>query len=353
VNNQRGRWIIGIVVAGIVVAFLGLSFAPLIGDTLQANKTTNRDQQQVSAVQNGTSSQSEQPSQEQLKSQERGYEAVLQKEPENENALRGLVDVRLQLGNLEGTVDPLQKLADLHPEEPSYSVLLAQTKQYLGDMEGAAGVYRKILNSRPAYVPALQGLTTLLLRTERPQAAIGLLQDTLKKAPQLEEVESGSVDVASIQLILGQVYASQERYDEAVAVYNDAISKDESDFRPVLAKALVFAEQGKVEQAKPLFSTAAELAPPKFKDQINAQLKQLEAQSKAQQSESPQSESPQSESPQSESPQSESPQSQAPQSEPPQSESPQSQAQQSEPPQSEPPQSQAQQSEPQQVSEEG
>jgi len=278
VNNQRGRWIIGIVLATVVVAFLGLSFAPLIGDTLQANRTSNPDQQPVSSVQNGTSAESEGPTQEQLKSQEKGYEAVLQREPENENALRGLVDVRLQLGNLEGTVEPLQKLAELHPEEPSYSVLLAQTKQYLGDMEGAAGVYRDILNSQPAYVPALQGLTTLLLRQERPQAAIGLLQDTLKKAPQLEEVEGSSVDVASIQLILGQVYASQERYDEAVAVYNDAISEDESDFRPVLAKALVFTEQGKVEEAKPLFSTAAELAPPKFKDQINAQLQQLEAQ---------------------------------------------------------------------------
>ncbi|NJN92403.1 MAG: tetratricopeptide repeat protein, partial [Leptolyngbyaceae cyanobacterium SL_5_14] len=79
----------------------------------------------------------------------------------------------------------------------------------------------------------------------------------------------GSVDVTSVRLILGKVYAAGERYDEAIAVYEQAIQSDRQDFRPVLAKALVLQAQGKNNEAQPLFTTAASLAPAEYKDPIN------------------------------------------------------------------------------------
>ena len=77
-----------------------------------------------------------------------------------------------------------------------------------------------------------------------------------------------------MQTILGQVYAQQERYAEAIAVYDEAMKVDEKDFRPLLGKALVLRRQGNNEEATQLFNVAGELAPSQYRDQI----KQLAAQ---------------------------------------------------------------------------
>ncbi len=207
--------------------------------------------------------------QDDLEAQARGYELVLQREPDNETALRGLLEVRIQQGNIEAAIPPLEKLAQLRPDQADYMVLLAQVKQRSGDREGAAQAYRTILTTQPGNINALQGLSDLLVAEGRPQAAIALLQDTLQTAGQANQVQPGSVDVISVQLLLGQIYAEQQRYDEAIAVYDQAIEANAQDFRPLLGKAIVLQAQGKKADADPLFASAAALAPPQFKDQIN------------------------------------------------------------------------------------
>ncbi|MCA1995280.1 MAG: tetratricopeptide repeat protein, partial [Coleofasciculus sp. S288] len=149
-----------------------------------------------------------------------------------------------------------------------YAVLLAQAKQQTGDREGAAQTYRSILASKPGNLNALQGIVSLLIQQDRPEAAIGVLQDTLKTAPQVNEIQPGTVDISSVQLLLGQVYASQQRFTEAIAIYDEAIKANKQDFRPVLAKALILKEQGRMAEAKPLFTTAVSLAPAQYKDQV-------------------------------------------------------------------------------------
>jgi tetratricopeptide (TPR) repeat protein len=209
-----------------------------------------------------------------LQAQARGYELVLQREPDNVTALRGLLQVRLELigqgvGDIKDAIAPLEKLASLNPETTEYGILLAQAKERTGDREGAAGAYRSILVSRPGEIKALQGLVNLLLVQQRPEAAIGLLQDTLKAAPAANQAKPESIDVTSVQLILGQVYAVQKRFDEAIAIYDESAKANPKDFRPTLGKAIVLKEQGKTDEAKTLFDRATELAPPNYKDQIN------------------------------------------------------------------------------------
>lgn len=68
----------------------------------------------------------------QLQAQEKGYQLVLQREPENQVALKGLVEVRLQMKNAQGAVKPLEKLVRLNPEQREYKMQLAQVRQQVG-----------------------------------------------------------------------------------------------------------------------------------------------------------------------------------------------------------------------------
>lgn len=263
VTEKRNRWIINVVLVLAVIAFVGFSLIPLIDAALKENRS------QPVAGTTPSPSASAAPKKEELEAQAKGYELVLQREPENQTALRGLLEAKLGLGDVKGAIAPLEKLSKLNPAETDYAVLLAQAKQQTNDLEGAAQAYRDILKTKPGDRNALQGLTNLLLQQKRPEAAVGLLQDTIKTAPQANKIQPNSIDVASVQVILGQVYASQKRFDEAIAVFDEAAKSNKQDFRPVLGKALILKDQGKTDAAKPLFTSAAALAPAQYKDQIN------------------------------------------------------------------------------------
>ena len=58
-----------------------------------------------------------------------GYAKVLEREPENPTALQGLVEARLQLGDLQGAIPPLEKLTELYPEQEPLKQLLVVIKQ--------------------------------------------------------------------------------------------------------------------------------------------------------------------------------------------------------------------------------
>ncbi|MBW4626990.1 MAG: Tfp pilus assembly protein PilF [Brasilonema octagenarum HA4186-MV1] len=266
-SQSRKHWMINVVLVLVLLAFVGVSVVPIFE---AFNQTP-------SSSQKSTSTRSVSPSSDlksKLENDAQGYAQVLQREPENQTALRGLLETRLQLLSLggrdiKGVIEPLEKLTQIEPEETKYAVLLAQAKQQIGDKEGAAQAYRSVLQKKPGNLEALQGMVALDLSEKRPEAAITLLQDTLNTANKANQTQPGSVDTVAVQVLLGNVYASQKNYTQASSAYDQAISKDKQDFRPVLAKATLLKEQGKAEDAKTLFTQAAALAPSQYKDEIN------------------------------------------------------------------------------------
>ncbi|MBE9174164.1 tetratricopeptide repeat protein [Synechocystis salina LEGE 06155] len=103
------------------LAFLGMMTVPML-TMLRGDANQN----QTEAPSQGT-----QPTAaeiEQLKAIAEGYEKVLQREPDNPNALQGLVEARLQMGDLAGAIAPMEKLTKIYPEEEGLKQLLAAIK---------------------------------------------------------------------------------------------------------------------------------------------------------------------------------------------------------------------------------
>jgi cytochrome c-type biogenesis protein CcmH/NrfG len=98
-------------------AFLGMMVLPMMSVF----------QEPTSAPSQTSSGQKVNP--EELKKVAQGYEKVLQREPNNPTALQGLVEVRLQLQDLPGSIAPLEKLVELYPQETQLKKLLTAIKQ--------------------------------------------------------------------------------------------------------------------------------------------------------------------------------------------------------------------------------
>ncbi len=254
------QWIINGVLIVITLTFTGISIAPLLAGILAPSPAPD-------AASNGSGQPTSE--RERLKIQIEGFEAVLKREPNNQTALAGLTDLKLQLGDIEGAVAPLETLATLNPSKPEYRLILARTKLQLKDRDGAIAEYRTILASKPGNIQALQSLVTLELQDNRPEAAIGLLQETLNAADKANKIEPNSVDKNAVLWILGELYRTQGRNSEAIATYDQIAKANAKDFRPLVGKAQILRAQGKETEAKTLFAEAAKLAPAEYRDRVN------------------------------------------------------------------------------------
>lgn len=261
-QNKRSLWM-SIVLSLMLLSLVIFSGLPLINSIFEDNQLlSNNDQVDAISPQKNA----------QLEAEASGYQKVLLREPNNETALRELLNIRLAQQDLQKAIAPLETLSKIHPEQPEYGVLLGQTKQYQEDSEGAASAYRQVLTNNPANIMALGGLVNLFLNQNLPERAIALLQSTLS---QVAAKENSDFELSSVKLLLGEVYTEAHKYSKAINLYDEIAANDEADFRPLFAKALILQKQEKNDLAKPLLRSAYELAPAEFKDQIKGSLNSL------------------------------------------------------------------------------
>ena len=258
-QGSTRKWIINGVLIVVTLSFLGISIAPLIGSILASQSGS----QPATVAATGT------PEKDRLKIQIEGFEAVLKREPKNQTALTGLVELRLQSGDLKGALEPMQILAEANPDKSVYRLVLARTHLQLNDPKNAQSEYRKVLTTDPGNLEAIQRLVGIDLQANRPEAAIGILQNSIDTADTANKIKADTVDKGTLMWILGELYRGEKRYADATAVYEKMAKNNAKDFRPLVGKAQIKRSEGKEEEAIALFADATKVAPAEFKDEVN------------------------------------------------------------------------------------
>ena len=101
------------------LGFVGSTLAIALGSVFSSNNYTTETEPSEDA-----------PSvEEQIAMQVRGYEKVLEREPENLTALQGLAQIHLQTRNTEKAIAVLEQLVEYYPEQPEYAGILQILKQ--------------------------------------------------------------------------------------------------------------------------------------------------------------------------------------------------------------------------------
>ncbi len=273
-QKQSRRWLTIGILSIASLGFLGATMLPLISGIFN--------QQQITASNPTGSPAAADNAAEALIKEEEGYEIVLKRNPGDENVLKGLVETRLKLiqsgvRQPKDLVDPLKQLVKLKPSDPLYPSLLAQAQQKAGDFEGAAQTNRDLLTQQPTNPNALQGYVEGLVRKQKSAEAIDVVQKAIATAKQMNQQQAGSADLPALELVLGDVYLSQKRSTDAMALYDRLQKENPNDFRPVLAKGIVLSNEGKNAEALTQLKAADAMAPVQVKEKIQGLIAKTQA----------------------------------------------------------------------------
>jgi thioredoxin-like negative regulator of GroEL len=118
---EKNKLLTKVFIIGAGMAFLASSVAGLSG--LIATSLN-----EPPASEKTTQSQSAQ-----LQDEEKGFLGVLQREPNNQTALRGLVGIRMQRGDVPGTKAALEQLVKAYPDNKEYKEVLAAVNKQIAD----------------------------------------------------------------------------------------------------------------------------------------------------------------------------------------------------------------------------
>jgi cytochrome c-type biogenesis protein CcmH/NrfG len=110
------------------VILLGSGMAFLASSVLGLSGLIGKSIDQPANSENAAQSQNAQ-----LQAEERGFEGVLKREPKNQTALRGLVEIRMRRNDAAGTRTALEQLVKLNPANKQYQELLVLLDKQIAD----------------------------------------------------------------------------------------------------------------------------------------------------------------------------------------------------------------------------
>ncbi|KAK6130238.1 hypothetical protein DH2020_036048 [Rehmannia glutinosa] len=185
---------------------------------------------------------------------------LLESRSEAIEALKKLLQEKLEAGEDEESLSILRKLSSAQPENSEWKFLIARVLNEMGKLEEARDAFEEILSKNPLSFEALFENALLMDKSGEREAVMGRLEKALRVAEDEKKIK----EARDVKLIMAQMQFLHKNVDEALRSYEELVKEDPSDFRPYFCKGMIFSLMDKNVEAREQFAKYRELSPKKF-----------------------------------------------------------------------------------------
>ena len=160
-----------------------------------------------------------------------------------------LAKIALNAGNTDKAKDYLFNLINKYPESYIGHKTLAEVYEKEEKYSVAVDEYIRASELNNKNIKLNYNIAKLLNKDERPEEAITLLQDILKKKPEYYDATN----------LLGEILYSNERYKEAINVYMNALRYNPGNYDLYYNLGMLYTMVNDFQRAKEFYQKAAEI----------------------------------------------------------------------------------------------
>ncbi|XP_010260033.1 PREDICTED: protein SLOW GREEN 1, chloroplastic-like [Nelumbo nucifera] len=186
-------------------------------------------------------------------------EEYLESHPDDVEALRSLMEVKIKARKLQEAIAIIDRLIEIEPSEREWPLLKAHLQNYSGDAELAKLGFEEILSKDPLFVEAYHGL---VMATSQSESAD--LENVLKRIENAMErckKEKKKENLRDFKLLVAQVRVIEGNYMDALKVYQELVKEEPRDFRPYLCQGIIYTLLRKKDEAEKQFQKYRRLVP--------------------------------------------------------------------------------------------
>ncbi|KAK6942915.1 hypothetical protein RJ641_028292 [Dillenia turbinata] len=184
----------------------------------------------------------------------------LSSNPEDTEALRALLEVKIKTRKLNEAIEVIDKLLKLEPNEPEWPLMKCHIYSHNGENEKARLGFEEILAKDPLRVEAYHGLVMAVSQSESENE----LNDVVKRVQDAMETcrkEKKKEEVRDFKLLLAQIQVIEGNYDDALKIYQELVREEPRDFRPYLCQGIIYTLLRKKDEAEKQFQKYRRLVP--------------------------------------------------------------------------------------------
>ncbi|KAG6745030.1 hypothetical protein NC652_036540 [Populus alba x Populus x berolinensis] len=190
--------------------------------------------------------------------QERAFQDYLSQNPNDIEALRSLMEVRIKSKKLLEAIEVVDRLIELEPNEDEWPLLKSQIYTYSGDFESAKDGFEAILQKDPLRVEAYHGL---VMANSESGGSLEVVLKRIESAMDKCKKEKKNSDLRDFKLLVAQVRVMEEKYLDALKVYEELVKEEPRDFRPYLCQGIIYTLLRKKDEAEKKFEQFKKLVP--------------------------------------------------------------------------------------------
>jgi tetratricopeptide (TPR) repeat protein len=140
---------------------------------------------------------------------------------ESVEALKSLLQQKLELGEVEEALKILKSLISSQPEVTEWKFIAARLTIEMGDTDAARSFYEEILNLNPLSFEVLFENVRLMDRVGEGDVVVERLEDALRVAVE----DNKEKEARDVKLIMARILFLQKNIDEALGMYQLLIEK--------------------------------------------------------------------------------------------------------------------------------